>query len=124
MIENLFCKIFVHAASDREALIRHVAEHLNGMRDGSCIECVWGPVDVLKNDDADCSKVTQPDGFLHYPYLVETEPKAGFDRNRYITGISQLLENLWASNFNAVAACGFERELPRKGGYNLKKMLG
>ena len=78
-----------------------------------------GLVDVLKNDDADSSKITHSDGFLHYPYLVETEPKEGFNRNTYVSGISRLLESLWVANFKAVAACDFEDELPRNGGYNL-----
>lgn len=96
MIDNLFCKIFVLAAAERETITEHVAHHLGGQRDGCSVICDWGVVDVLKNDDADGTRSTGPDGFLHFPYLIETEADASFDRDRFVGEIARLLESLWA----------------------------
>lgn len=118
MNENLFCKIFVLAATERDTLTRHVVDHLGGQRDGNSVICDWGVVDILKNDDADCARTAGPDGFLHFPYLMETEPDEDFGRARFVSRIGSLLESLWSSSYGAVAACDFEQELPRKGGYS------
>lgn len=117
MNENLFCKIFVLAATDRETVAEHVAKHLGGKRDGNAVVCDWGVVDVLNNDDADCSIIAGADGFLHFPYLIETEPETTFQRGTFVNLIGSLLESLWAERYGAVAACDFENELPRNGGY-------
>ena len=118
MNDNLFCKIFVLAATERDTITRHVADHLGGQLDGSSVICDWGIVDVLKNDDADCDRVAGADGFLHFPYLIETEPDEGFGRDRFVSRIGSLLESLWSRRYGAVTACDFEQELPRGGGYS------
>lgn len=117
MTNSLFCKIFVLAAAERDVITRHIASHLGGQRDGNSVVCDWGVVDVLKNDDADCARASGADGFLHFPYLIETEPDAGFERDRFVGRIGSLLESLWSNCYGAVAACDFEHELPRNGGY-------
>jgi hypothetical protein len=117
MMENLFCKIFVLSATERDAITEHVANHLGGRRDGNSVVCHWGVIDVLRNDDADCTRATGADGFLHFPYLIETEPEEGIDRDEFVRLIGSLLESLWSSRYGAVAACDFEGELPRNGGY-------
>ncbi|WP_379346705.1 hypothetical protein [Paenibacillus sp. GCM10027629] len=74
---------------------------------------------LVKNDDFDAiQRLDFPYGFLHSRYYLEVEPNGYFEFQRYIMSISLLLESLWASGLNAVAACNFEELLPRKGGYN------
>jgi hypothetical protein len=117
MSENLFCKIFVLTSVTRDELTRFVAEEFHVSADGHNIEFEWGTMDVLNNDDADSSRTSGPDGFLYFPYLIETEPNTGFDRARFVGRIGTLLDSLWAAAYGAVAACGFEEELPRNGGF-------
>src|SRR3954463_10777845 len=111
MSENLFCKIFVLAAVSREVLVRFVTDQVNGKANGHSIECEWGVVDVLNNDDADCSRAAGPDGFLHFPYLIETEPNPDCDGGRFVGNVIAFFFSLGASRYGAVAACHFESEL-------------
>jgi hypothetical protein len=116
-MQNLFCKIFVLSAVERNTISQHVARLLGGRQEGNSVVFNWGVIDVLRNDDADCTRVTGTDGFLHFPYLIEAEPKDELDRGQYVSLIGRLLESFWSSRYGAVAACDFEDELPRNGFY-------
>lgn len=47
------------------------------------------------------------------------EPEGEVHRNEYVNNVSGLLESLWKEGWKAVAACDFESELPRNGGYGM-----
>lgn len=115
-MSDLFCKIFVLAPCDRETLAGYVASVLNGRRQSHSIHCCFGVVDVIRNDDADNSKMSGENGFLFFPYLIELEPEEAFDRRQFVGTVGSLLEALWERYYSAVAACDFEIELPRSGG--------
>ncbi len=56
------------------------------------------------------------DGFLCYRHIIDVDPLGEISREDYVVAVGKLLEQLWAANFGAVAACDFEEELPRSGG--------
>lgn len=75
-------------------------------------------IGIKKNDDFNESlRFEKQDGFLYSRYYIEIEPIGDIKQEQYILSVSMLLENLWALGYEAVAACDFENELPRKGGY-------
>ncbi|WP_227793486.1 1,4-dihydroxy-6-naphthoate synthase [Paenibacillus guangzhouensis] len=121
MIENdTFCKIFIDTDEQYEYLYHLINKLVNGnaetRRD---IKNETLVLSLVKNDDFDAiQRLDFPDGFLHSRYYLEVEPNGNFEFQRYIMSISLLLESLWTSGLNAVAACDFEELLPRKGGYN------
>lgn len=115
---NLFCKIFIDTDDSREEIISFVFASIDGERDKWSVSNKFCNLDLLKNDDFNEFKRTQkPDGFLFSRYYIEMEPNEEIEINSYILYISELLIKLWGSGYQAIAACDFEEELPRKGGY-------
>jgi hypothetical protein len=106
--ERGYCKVFVDGAA-RDNLNRLVA---TGLSDEMT-------VDVRGNPDADPARAdASPDGFLFFPAVLDIEPNPDVDRRIYIERVGRLLEKLWSDGLRAVAACDFEAELPRHGGYS------
>jgi hypothetical protein len=111
--------MFVDADVRCERLAAQVAGAMRGVSDrcGS-ITAEWCAIDVRTNDDFHRRKRRdQPDGFLHFRFSLEIEPLANAPRERYVAAVATLLESLWATGYAAAAACDFEDELPRRGGY-------
>jgi hypothetical protein len=121
---NLYCKIFVDTDSEPQRLVDLIARILSAPHDRWTVNTTLCEIDVEKNEDFDQARRSQsPDGFLHYRYYLDIEPIAGADRAAYVESIGQLLNRLWDSGCRAVAACDFEEDLPRGGGYEGRPSL-
>jgi hypothetical protein len=116
-MENLFCKIYILASLSKQALFEMLIELTEGHPVGGAIEMPWGIIDLLKNDEVDLTKISGSDGFLFFPYFLDIEVAPDVDREIYIKEIGSILVALWDKKVGAVAACDFETELPRKGGF-------
>ena len=75
-------------------------------------------IDVRRNDGFDIIRRNDPDGFLYYRYYLDIDAVPGQQRVAQVALVEQILECLWEHGYAAVAACDFEDELPRHGGYN------
>ena len=118
-MRSLYCKVFVDADITEDELLEAVSEITHGVpRIGRTVTSADCEVDVVSNEDFDRAKrVDGDDQFLFYPYYLDVLPAAQVSRERYIKSIGDLLESLWRAGCKAVAACSFEDELPRRGGY-------
>lgn len=117
--DNLYCKIYVDCKININELVRLVAKSIPGRIDLCSVITPECEIEVRNNDDFDNNKRSEfPDGFLYYRFYLDLDQTEGTDRGSYIESISRLLEDLWLLSYRAVAACDFEEELPRKGGYN------
>jgi hypothetical protein len=122
--DNLYCKILVDSDLPKDQVVDTVSRMVSGTVDHGTIVTDWSEIDVVKNDDFDAVKRhKRPDGFLFYRYYLDMEPEARVLRQDYVNAIGKLLEGLWATGWKAVAACDFEDELPRKGGYGSESVL-
>jgi hypothetical protein len=72
-------------------------------------------LEVLRNDDG-LPLEQSGDDFVRWPVLVEVESPEGIDRGRVVWLTGRLLEILWRNDYEAVASCEFEDELPQDGG--------
>lgn len=114
----LDCSIFVDFSGTREDFLQLLLTITGGHRDSSLVLGSVADLSTVSNDESDSSRIDDPvEGFLFYRYKVEIEPLRGAGRSEYIIFISHLLEALWTAGCRAVAACDFEDELPRSGGY-------
>ncbi len=69
-----------------------------------------------QNVDYNKSKEVEfPDGFLYFNYIIDIEIQ--LDHQKLIHTINSILKNLWDNNIPAIAACDYEDELLKKGGY-------
>ncbi len=119
--EDLYCKLFIDTDTDRESLINVLKETVNGKNEDWTIESKYTVIDVKRNVAFDmCKRNELPDGFLYFRYFLDIEPKENTMQDDYISIISNMLQSLWDLGYKAVAACDFEEDLPRKGGYNYK----
>ena len=119
--QNLYCKIYLNCDVSRDELIQSIATIVNGKINVSSILTPDCEIDVRKNEDFDENQCYEyPDGFLYYPYYLDIEPTEEIASIFYKQTITRLLEAFWAEKSQAVAACDFEEELPRKGGYKWK----
>jgi len=106
--ERGYCEVFVDGAAEAD-LEGLVASHFS---DGVT-------VDVRRNQGADPARVdASADDFLFFPVVLDVQPNTDIDRRIYIERVGALLEKLWSNGLRAVAACDFEDELPRHGGYS------
>ncbi|EAZ92764.1 hypothetical protein [Crocosphaera chwakensis] len=116
---NLYCKVFLDTDINREQLLPLIAKLINGKVSRREIETSIAKISVRTNDDFDENQREEfPDGFLYYRFFLDIEPLKDTDQKVYIETLSHFLESLWSLNYKVVAACDFEEELPRKGGYN------
>jgi hypothetical protein len=116
---DLFIKIFVDSDIEKEMLLNTVSNIVNGTIRGSSILTKQAEIFIFNNGDFDEDKRNEgTDGFLYYKYYLEIKPTEDTDDRNYVLEISNLLTNMWNTDFKAIASCDFEDLLPRKGGYN------
>lgn len=108
---RLYCKVFVDADESPGAVQGILGTIASASRSAMSI-------DVRRNDDFDRDRRLTNDGFLFFRYYLDVDPASGVPRTSYIVAVAELLEALWRNGCRAVAACDFEDELPRRGGYN------
>ena len=95
------------------AIKRHVGAHVV---DGALVTDAM-ELDVRANEDADNERYAATwQDFVFAPYYLDIESKLGVPTAAYVLGVSRLLEALWSEGWDAIAACDFEEQLPRKGG--------
>lgn len=113
---NLYCKIFIDSDCEMDFLINKINDLLDGQKKlFRTIVTEFGELDVNKNEDFDSKKRLQKhDGFLYSKYYLDVEPNEQIKQEDYISSISKFLQDLWQYGFEAVVACDFEEELPRK----------
>jgi hypothetical protein len=116
--QDLYCKIFVNGAPAREDLIQLVARTVGGTFEFHAVVAAGAEIYVSHNDEDDALRAREPDGFLFYPYYLDVTAEPGQTRSAQIALVATLLEAFWAAKLDAVAACDFEEELPRRGGYH------
>ncbi|AFY73896.1 hypothetical protein Syn7502_01862 [Synechococcus sp. PCC 7502] len=122
--EELYCKIYIDCDLTKDQLILILADLLKGSIDLWSIETSNFIIDVMKNKDFDHLKRHDSlDGFLYYSYYLDIEPIESVASVLYKDSIGKLLETVWLKGYLAVAACDFEEELPRKGGYKWQGTL-
>jgi hypothetical protein len=119
---ELYCKVFVdsddRSRGDLQALlIECLGDRVKsvGLRS---VDGLLYAIDVKRNEDFDAIRSSEPDGFLYYRYYLDVDAVPGQQRVAQVALVAQILERLWEHGYAAVAACNFEDELPRRGGYN------
>lgn len=116
--QNLYCKILISTDISEDAIVKKIASITSGRTDQRTVVTEWSEIDVVANDDFDEAKSEEvPDGFLFYPYYIDMEPGRDVFPEKYISEVGSLLKGLWNLGWKAVAACNFEHELPKKGGF-------
>lgn len=117
--EDLYCKIYVNANCDRQELIERIAKYVAGDVDMNTVSTLVLEIDIRKNEDFNgITNAIDSDSFLHFKFYLDVVPKNECVNIKfYKRTISELLEHFWADNNVAVAACDFEEELPKGGGY-------
>lgn len=120
--ESLYCKIFVNASLDRQHLIEKIGNSVSGNVQNTRVTNAATEIDIRTNQDYDPEAAREkPDGFVFFRYYLDVDQAPGANRPQFVRGISELLEALWACGIEAIAACDFENELPKKGGYNTNR---
>jgi hypothetical protein len=102
------CKIFVDADLSETELVSLVSQLLTepGVE-----------VNLIRNEDYDLKRRKQfPGGFIYFRYVIDLylDDPARADKAAIV---ASLLDGLWAWGFAAIAACGYEEQLPHNGGY-------
>ncbi len=114
----MYCKIYVDSKADKGQLLDLIASINSGSINMRTVSSPELQVDLVVNEDFDEKRTKQNgDQFLFYRYYLDVEPTESVRRERYVESVGKLLERLWQSGCKAVAACDFESELPRMGGY-------
>jgi hypothetical protein len=118
--ENLYCKMFIDfngELSDGDQLIAKLTNGSTKFKWG-LIETAFAELDVRRNDDFKTPKELRSkdpqDAFLFWKYYIDIEPTEGTARTNYVSMVGRLLLDLWVIGISAVAACGFEDELPKR----------
>ncbi|WP_433660463.1 hypothetical protein ACQPW1_47345 [Nocardia sp. CA-128927] len=109
--EDRFCKIFVRNA-EPSVLMKLIAGLLGGRFEIRSLTLPTATVDVLRNPEVRGDSVE----FIFWPSLVEIEAQESIDAEEMIAVTRRILIALWDAGLSAVAACGFEDELPWRGG--------
>jgi hypothetical protein len=118
MYYGLYCKIFLDCDINQDQLIQLIATLIDGQAEFKTVSNDHCEIDVEKNEDFhDIQRHDYPDGFLYYSYHLDIEPYEEVIFSSYLAVIANLLEQIWSKGYQAVAACDFEEDLPRKGGY-------
>lgn len=121
-LTDLSCAIYVNAELSVDALATLVSSALSASLSdptfAPIIQTTAGEVEVRKNDGWDAARAIQfPDGFLFFRYRLEFYAEAKVPLGEQARTVSRMLTALWSQGIAAVAACDYEDELPRKGGY-------
>jgi hypothetical protein len=116
-LHDLYCKVFVAGARSCRRITTVIHRHLGARDDGHCLSTEVLEIDVRRNDDSDPNRYAAlRRDFVFSPYCLDIEPISGAPRAQYVADVSRLLQGLWAEGWDAIAACDFEEDLPRKGG--------
>jgi hypothetical protein len=116
------CTIYVEAEQPNDDLARLVAESFDGTVSSglgtSTVSLPFGEIEIRRNEDADQERAREvPDGFVYFRRTLELYPLTTVGREVRISFVATLLEFLWSRGWPAVAACDYEKELPKSGGY-------
>jgi hypothetical protein len=115
---RMYCKVFLDSSLSDQSMVTIISRVANGSIDGYSVTSDTMVIDVEDNEDFDeIRRRESRDGFLFYRYYLDIKPTEGVTREEYIKSVGNLLESLWQAGYKAVAACDFESELPRSGGY-------
>ena len=117
------CKIYVESDQMPAAFAPLLAASLGeATRNGTVARTLHTPqaeIEVRKNKDANKLRAGEfPDGFLYFRYALEVYASPTSQHAEQVALVDRLLNRLWSQGFPAVAACDYENELPRAGGYN------
>jgi hypothetical protein len=111
----LYCKIFVDARLSEKELTAVITRLLGGRLRNFTVEAPVVEVDVRTND-AVMQVPGEAPSFVNFPFYLDVEPspERSASREDYVCAVSGLLRGLWDLGLDAVAACQFEDELPRR----------
>ncbi|HEX5156555.1 MAG TPA: hypothetical protein VFW17_05005 [Ktedonobacterales bacterium] len=119
---ELYCKLFVDAddisREDLQALLVECLGDQVQRADRWSIDGSRFAIGIVRNDEFDIIRRNEPDSFLYYRCYLDIDAVPSQPRADQISLVTQILECLWKHGYAAVAACDFEDELPRRGGYN------
>lgn len=121
-LNELDCKIHVEAPWTPEAIAGLLSRTLGGQISVSpSAQVVLLPsaeIEIRENEDADRRRAADfPDGFLYFRYIFEVYPVPASGHEDRVSLAARLLELCWSQGWPAVAACNYESELARRGGY-------
>jgi hypothetical protein len=118
---NLFCRINVQTQMPFLEFVSFIARCAGGSVHMSAIRAKSVDVSVFENDDFDAEKSrTGDDRWLYFRYTLEADPVDGVPPKDYVSAVGALLNSLWSSRMDAVAACDIEEQLPR----NARRLVG
>lgn len=116
--DELYCQIYVDAEISGDELLEKVAQLVGGNVDIDTVCTDNYEIDIKKNEDFNPERRhEEPDGFVYFRYYMDVDALPGQRRSAQIALVTKLLESLWSWGFQAVAACDYEEELPKAGGY-------
>src|SRR5690606_12348537 len=98
----------------KDALINLIAHVTGGLVHLRTVSSTRLEIDVVRNDEFDAVRKQNVNGFLFYPYYLDVEARSGVEREQYIDAVRELLQSLWRASADAVPACDFEDELPKR----------
>ena len=111
---DLVCRINVQAEMPFQEFVALITRCAGGAGRMNAVTSDRLDISVFENDDFDIAKSrTGKDRWLHFRYTLEVDPMAGVAPSDYVAAVAALLEALWTSCCEAVAACEFEDCLPR-----------
>ena len=112
---DMDCKIYFHCEKEQiYNLIEYLKEKYE-LKDFFLNDYTFAEFDLYidDNDDADKEKATDfPDGFLYFNYAMEL-----CFRCDKVKMTNDILDAFWSNFIPAVAACDYENELQKCGGY-------
>jgi hypothetical protein len=116
--DDLYCKMYVDFDGDERDLYAIITSIIEGRIEVFTIYSNHLLIDIQRNSNTpDVDEVTKQDEFLTYKTILDVEPTEFVSEDDYIAAVSVLLQRLWDCGLRTVAACAFEENLPRKGGY-------
>ena len=112
---NLFCRVNVDSEMPHNEFVSFIARIIIvGVPRMNSVRSEKLDISVDENDALDAAKSREgADRWLYFRYTLEIDPVAGVSPGDYVTAVGSLLESLWSSGIDAVAACDFEEKLPR-----------
>lgn len=115
---SLYAGIYVQSRLAKSELLRLISEKLGGQIDRDSITTFQMDIYLDENEQYDQEKIKQfPSGFLYFRYILDIDKSDAGEDRIYLEQLSQVLEFLWSIDTPAVAACDFEEQLIKNGGY-------
>jgi hypothetical protein len=111
---DLFCRINVQTQMPFLEFAAFIARCAGGSSHMNAIRAKTLDISVFENDDFDAElSRTGADRWLYFRYTLEADPSDGVLPKDYVAAIGALLNSLWSSRMDAIAACDFEEQLPQ-----------